>query len=83
MYDTGEYDIQLSIPTNNYVVRNLYPIHLESIQNYVSQIPVQDNDTLIVLLGAFQCIQERDFGCNHWTNSLDRCLILLLFSLVN
>jgi hypothetical protein len=61
MYDTGEYDIQLLIPTDNYVVRNLYPVHLESILEYVKQIPVQDNDTLIVLLGAFQCIQERDF----------------------
>jgi hypothetical protein len=68
MYDTSEYDIQLSIPTNNYVVRNLYPIHLESIHNYVSQIPAQDNDTLIVLLGAFQCIQERD--C--WVQPLDK-----------
>jgi hypothetical protein len=61
MYDTGEYDIQLLIPTDNYVVRNLYPSHLESILEYVKEIPVQDNDTLIVLLGVFQCIQERDF----------------------
>jgi len=68
MYDTGEYDIQLSILTDNYVVRNLYPDHLESIRNYVDQIPVQNKDTLIVLLGAFQCIQERDF----WVQPLDK-----------
>ena len=67
MYDTGEYYIQLSIPTNNYVVRNLFPIHLESISTYVGQISVQNNDTLIVLLGAFQCIQVRDF----WVQPLD------------
>ena len=60
-YDTGEYDITLDIPTDNYVVRNLYPIHLETIVDYVSHIPVSNNDTLIILLGAFQCIQERDF----------------------
>lgn len=67
MYDTGEYNIQLKIPTDNYVIRNLYPIHLESIHNYVSQIPIQDNNTVIILLGAFQCIQERDF----WMQPLD------------
>lgn len=61
MYDTGEYDIQLNIPTDNYVVCNLYPSHLESIQEYVGQIAVRDTNTLIILLGAFQCIQERDF----------------------
>jgi hypothetical protein len=61
MYDTGEYDIHLDIPTNNYVVYNLYPIHLEYIVDYVKQIAVQDKNTLIILLGVFQCIQERDF----------------------
>lgn len=61
MYDTGDYDIVLDIPTDNYVVRNLYPRHLESIDDYVRQIPVHNKDTLIVLFGAFQCIQERDF----------------------
>jgi hypothetical protein len=61
MYDTGEYDIHLEIPTDNYVVRNLYPRHLESISEYVRNIPLQDENTLIILLGAFQCIQERDF----------------------
>ncbi len=61
MYDTGEYDIHLDIPTDNYVVRNLYPVHLESVVDYVKQIPVRDKNTLIILLGAFQCIQERDF----------------------
>lgn len=61
MYDTGEYDIQLEIPADNYVIRNLYPSHLEFIHDYVQQISVQDKNTLIILLGAFQCIQERDF----------------------
>jgi hypothetical protein len=61
MYDTGEYDIQLEIPTDNYVVRNLYPVHLEHVVDYVKQITVWDKNTLIILLGAFQCIQERDF----------------------
>ena len=68
MYDTGDYDIQLDIPTNNYVVRDLYPVHLESIHEYVNAIPVHDPDTLIILLGAFQCIQERNF----WVQPLDQ-----------
>lgn len=67
MYDTGEYDIRLSIPTDNYVVCNLYPSHLESIRDYVNEIPAQDNNTVIILLGAFQCIQERNF----WVQPLD------------
>ena len=61
MYDTGEYDISLNIPTDNYVVKNLYPMHLESIVEYVGQISVANENTLIILLGAFQCIQEQDF----------------------
>jgi hypothetical protein len=61
MYNTGEYDIILNIPTDNYVVKNLYPSHLESIYDYVEQIAVRDNQTAIILLGAFNCIQERDF----------------------
>ena len=73
MYDTGEYDIQLEIPTGNYVVANLFPIHLESIQEYVKKIKVYDEQTLIILLGAFQCIREQDF----WIKSLnDICLTI-------
>jgi hypothetical protein len=67
MYDTGEYDIHLDLASDNYVVVNLYPIHLESIGNFVRQIRPQNENTLIVLLGAFQCIQERDF----WVQPLD------------
>lgn len=68
MYDTGEYDIKLDMATDNYVVANLYPIHLESIVEYIKQILVHDSNTVIVLLGAFQCIQERDF----WVVPLDQ-----------
>ena len=49
MYDTGEYDISLNIPTDNYVVKNLYPMHLESIVDYVKQIAVKDKNTLITI----------------------------------
>lgn len=58
MYDTGEYDIVLDIPTDNYVVLNLYPSHLESIVEYVKSVQLPNENTLIILLGAFQCIQE-------------------------
>lgn len=61
MYNTGEYDIALDIPADDYVVRNLYPEHLEHIDQYVNKIVTNSQHTLIVLLGAFQCIQERDF----------------------
>lgn len=79
MYDTGEYDIHLDIPTDNYVVYNLYPIHLESMEEYVKQIVVRDQNTLIILLGAFQCIQERDFWVqplNDFCNSVPNPLIV-------
>lgn len=61
MYETGEYDIVLEIPSDNYVVYNLYPDHLENIHQYLAKINVKDKDTAIILLGAFQCIQEKDF----------------------
>lgn len=79
MYDTGDYDIVLDIPTDNYVVRNLYPIHLELIRDYVEQISLQDANTLIVLLGAFQCIQERDFWIqplNEFCNTIKNPVIV-------
>ncbi len=86
MYDTGEYDIQLEIPTDNYVVRNLYPMHLESIGEYARQIPVQDTNTLIVLLGAFQCIQERDFWViplNEFCKSISNPVVVFTGKLTN
>jgi hypothetical protein len=67
IYDTGEYDIQLEIPTDNFALEHLYPSHLHTILEHVNSIPVKDKNTLIILLGAFQCIQERDF----WVNPLD------------
>jgi hypothetical protein len=67
IYDTGEYDIQLEIPTKNFALANLYPRHLEQILEHVGGISMKDENTLIVLLGAFQCIQERDF----WIKPLD------------
>jgi hypothetical protein len=67
IYDTGEYDIQLEIPTDNFALADLWPSHLENILEHVNRIPIRDENTLIILLGAFQCIQERDF----WINPLD------------
>lgn len=67
IYDTGEYDIQLELPTDNFALAHLYPSHLHPILEHASSITVQDEDTLIILLGAFQCIQERDF----WVKPLD------------
>ena len=61
IYETGEYDVRLDIPTDNFVVRNLFNNHLEVISEFMHGITVQDSKTVIVLLGAFQCIQERDF----------------------
>ena len=68
IYDTGEYDIQLEIPTDNFAIVDLYPSHLHPILEHVSSIPIQDENTLIVLLGAFQCIQERDFWVKPLNN---------------
>ena len=35
MYDTGEYNVKLEIPTDNYVVYNLFPSHLETISSFL------------------------------------------------
>lgn len=67
IYDTGEYDIQLEIPTDNFALAHLYPSHLHTILEHVNATPIQDENTIIILLGAFQCIQERDF----WVKPLD------------
>ena len=67
IYDTGEYNVVLDIPTDNFVVRDLYNNHLEDILTFMHTIPVKDSKTVIILLGAFQCIQERDF----WVNPLN------------
>ena len=61
IYETGEYDVRLDIPTDNFVVRNLFNNHLAGITEFMHSIPLQDSETVIILLGAFHCIQERDF----------------------
>ena len=61
MFDTGEYDVTLQIPTDNYVALNFYPHDLKPIKQYLKQINVRDEKTLIVLFGGFQCLQEHDF----------------------
>jgi hypothetical protein len=62
IYETGEYDVRLDIPTDNFVVRNLFNNHLEEgITQFMRGIPLKDSETVIILLGAFHCIQERDF----------------------
>ena len=69
IYDTGEYDIQLDIPANNVLIRDLFNGHLEHFDSYLDSIRSSINrDTLIVLLGAFQCIQKESF----WTNKLNQ-----------
>lgn len=64
MFDTGEYSVTLHVPTDNYVAVNLYPHDLKPIQEYLKQICVRDEKTLIVLFGGFQCLQEQDFWIN-------------------
>lgn len=64
MFDTGEYSVTLQIPTDNYVAFNLYPHDLKPIREYLKQINVRDEKTLIVLFGGFQCLQEQDFWMN-------------------
>lgn len=77
MFDTGEYDVKLQIPTDNYVALNFYPHDLKPIREYLKQISVRDEKTLIVLFGGFQCLTEYDFWidpikefCNNNKNPL-------------
>lgn len=67
IYNTNEYDVKLEIPTANFVYHDLYPHNLENIKEYLNQIKVNDDKTLIILFGGFQCLQERDF----WIKPID------------
>lgn len=67
MFDTGEYEVTLPMPTDNYVALNLYPHDLQPINEYLKQINIRDEKTLIVLFGGFQCLEES----NHWIESIN------------
>jgi|688.fasta_scaffold280521_3 hypothetical protein len=58
MYDTGEYNVKLQIPTDNYIVADLLPHDLKPISDYLQKIKVYNKETLIVLFGGFQCLAE-------------------------
>jgi hypothetical protein len=68
IYDTGEYDIQLEIPSDNFVVKSLCPLDLESMNDYLDSIRVNDSNTLIILLGIWNCLPD-DF---QWIESLNQ-----------
>lgn len=61
IYNTGEYDLSLNIPTDNFVIKNFFHIDIEHMGKYLDKFVIPDDDSLIVLLGMFHCIEERDF----------------------
>jgi hypothetical protein len=46
IYDTGEYDIQLEIPTDNFALAHLYPSHLQPALKHNKQLVMQQRPDL-------------------------------------
>lgn len=67
IYDTGEYNIELSIPTDNFVVYNFFSMHTENINEYIAAFSPHNKQTLIILLGLFQNLEEY----THWIKPLN------------
>lgn len=67
IYDTGEYNLSLEIPTDNFVIKNFFHIDIEHMDQYLDKFVISDNKTLVILLGIFHCIEERDF----WVDPLE------------
>jgi hypothetical protein len=65
MFET-EYDVKLEIPTDNCVALDFFPHDLGRITEFLEQIKVANQETLIVLYAGFQCLEEN----NHWINSI-------------
>jgi len=67
IYNTGEYDLSFKIPTDNFVIKNFFHLDVEYMRKYLDTFEIPDEKSLIILLGLFHCIEERDF----WVDPLD------------
>jgi hypothetical protein len=64
IYDTGEYNVLLEIPSNNFVLHNFTSHDTEYMWDYLPTVEqsIINDQQLIILFGAFQNLEEYD----HW-----------------
>lgn len=69
IYDTGEYNVTLDIPSNNFVIHKFFHHHTENMEKYLSMVSssIQDSNTLIIFNGVFQNLQDFD----HWVRPMN------------
>lgn len=67
IYDTGEYNLTLDIPTDNFVIKNFFHIDIEYMGKYLDKFVLPNEKSLVILLGIFHCIEEKDF----WVDPLN------------
>jgi len=69
VYDVGEYNLLLEMPTDNFVAQRFDSIHSEHIDLYIDKIykSIQNSDQLVLLMGLFSNLQERP----HWVDPLN------------
>lgn len=61
IYNTGDYDLALEIPTDNFAIKNFFHMDIEYMEKYLNTFDISNEKTLIILLGLFHCIEEADF----------------------
>jgi hypothetical protein len=64
IYNTGEYELRLEIPTDNFVVHKFFTQHTEYMWDFMPEVEasIANDHTLIVFMGLFQNLEEYD----HW-----------------
>lgn len=62
IYDVGQYNLQLEIPTDNFVFHELYVFHTYNPQELVATLEGKktDDQTLIIVFGGFSNIEDTD-----------------------
>jgi len=69
IYDIGEYNVKLRIPTSNFFYTPFTSTHTQYMSDFISQIEpcIDDTEKLVILFGAFENLHEYD----HWIKSLN------------
>lgn len=68
-YDTGEYNVVLNIPTDNFVFSLFTSYDTQYMWDYIPTIEsqIKNDNTLVILFGAFENLHEY----NHWIQPIN------------
>jgi hypothetical protein len=72
IYNTGEYDLCLEIPSSDFVIQNFFHRDIEYMDKYLDTFTIPTKNTLVILLGIFHCLEERDFWVEPLNNFCSR-----------